>query len=141
MIYIFVALIFYTIALLFSAAAARSANSNIVTAIVNVFSALIPLAIIAPIVSRKVMTQQKYGLLLAVLGGICIAIFTLALNKSFTLNKVGVVTPIVFGGAILLTSLLSYFVFKEKISSIHFAGLAFLALGFCIVIYARATGQ
>lgn len=141
MIYILIALVFYTGAILFSAGAARNANSNIVTAIVNTFSALLPIALIAPIISKRAIEQQKSGLLLAVLGGICIAVFTLALNKSFTFGKVGVITPIVFGGAILLSTLLSYFIFKEKVSQLQFAGLAILAIGLLVIIYARATGQ
>lgn len=141
MIYIFIALIFYTAAVLFSAGAARSANSNVVTAIINSFAALLPLALVAPILSKRIAVEQKSGLLLAILAGICIAVFTLALNKGFTVNKVGVIVPVVFGGAILLSTLLSYFIFKEKVTPLQLGGLMLLAIGLCIVIYARATGQ
>jgi drug/metabolite transporter (DMT)-like permease len=65
----------------------------------------------------------------------------MALNKSFSLNKVGIVTPVVFGGAIFLSTILSYFIFKEKITGIQGLGLAFLAIGFILIIYAKATAS
>ena len=75
---------------------------------------------------------------MAVLGGIVISLFVLALNKSFTQNKVGVVAPVVFGGAILISTVLSYFIFKEKIDGIETVGLVLVLAGLGFLIYARA---
>jgi len=78
---------------------------------------------------------------MTVASGICLALFVMALTKSYSLNKVGIVAPIVFGGAIVLSTLLSTLVFKEKISLIEGMGLAILTLGFGIIIYARVAAK
>lgn len=141
MVYIFLALIFYSIAMLFGIASARNANTNLAAAITNFVSAIIPIAVVIPIVSKKMVGQQKFGILMAALGGASIALFVMSVNKAYSLNKVGIVTPIVFGGSIMLVTVASYFLFKEKISSLQLFGLALLAAGFVVIIYARATGK
>lgn len=141
MIYIFVALICYTAALLFVTAAARNLNTNLSTAIINVVSAIVPIVISIPILSKKSLASQRFGVSMAVLAGIMIALYGLAFAKGISINKVGVVAPVVFGGAIFLSTILSYFIFKEKVSQLQLIGLLFLALGFSLVIYARATGR
>jgi len=76
---------------------------------------------------------------MAILSGLVVSLFVLALTKSFTQNKVGIITPVVFGGAILITTVVSYFVFKEKLSLLEGTGLAIILAGLAVVIYARAT--
>jgi uncharacterized membrane protein len=141
MIYIFLALGLYTAALIFGAAAARNVNSNFASAVTTIISAITTTAVALPLFSRKTVTDNKFGVIMAVLSGVTVALFTLAINKGFTLNKVGIVSPIVLGGAIFLSTILSYFVFKEKVSLIQFIGLVFLAIGLGAIIYARATGK
>ena len=141
MVYLILALLFYTSAILLGTTAARNANTNLVSGIVNTISAIIPVAISIPLFTKRTFTSQKYGILMAVLGGITIAFFTMALNKSFTQNKVGIVTPIVFGGAIFLSTILSYFFFKEKSTLLEAIGLSLLGVGLILIIYARATSK
>jgi multidrug transporter EmrE-like cation transporter len=76
---------------------------------------------------------------MAAIGGVFIGLFVLALNKSFSENKIGIVTPIVYGGTILLSTVLSYFLFKEKVTALEGSGLLFVLIGLVIVTYARAT--
>jgi len=139
MIYAILAMLFYSIALLFITAASRHANTNIVTAIVNSFSAAIPIIIATSLVSKKVVTGHKFGLIMAVCGGLAIALFGLALTKAFTQNKVGIVTPIVFGGAIFISTLTSLFIFKEKTSPLQVLGLLLVGVGLITIVYARVT--
>lgn len=141
MIYLFIAIIFYTAAILLGTAASRNVNTNLSSGIMNALSAIIPLAVAAPYFARKTIENHKFGIAMAVLAGICIAIFSMALNKGYTLNKVGIVAPIVFGGAIFFSTLLSTVVFKEKITLIEGVGLAVLFVGFGIIIYARAIAK
>ena len=138
-IYIFLALIFYTGAILVGAAASRHANTNLVAAISNLVSAVIPIAIIIPILSKKTFSSQKFGVVMAVVTGLLIALFTLALTKSYSINKIGIVAPIVFGGAIFLSTILSYFIFKERLTLTEGIGLSLLGAGLVIIIYARAA--
>ncbi len=131
----------YTVALLFITAADRNLNVKIATAIINGLSALVPLIIAIPMISRKQISSQRFGITMAVLGGLFIALFGLALGKSFSFNKVGVVTPVVFGGAIVLSTLLSALIFKEKLYRIETAGLLVMTVGICIVIYSRIVAK
>ncbi len=141
MIYIILAMLFYTVALLLIAAADRNLNIKVATAIINGLSAIVPAVLAIPAISRKGLSTQKFGLTMAILGGTCIALFGLTLAKSFSLNKVGIVTPIVFGGSIVLTALLSTLVFKEKLHATEITGLVVMTAGIAIVIYARATAS
>jgi drug/metabolite transporter (DMT)-like permease len=141
MIYIFIAMLFYAVAILFGAAASRNANTNLVAAITNLVSAIVPIAVIVPIVGKKMITNNKFGVVLAVMAGISIAIFAMSIAKAYSVNKVGIVAPIIFGGALFLSTIASYFIFKEKISGMQAVGLTILAVGFGIIIYARATGK
>jgi uncharacterized membrane protein len=141
MIYLLVALVFYSIAIVLGTAASRNANPTLAAGITNLLSAVIPLALAIPYLTKKGLTGHKFGVIMAVLSGLCIAIFAIALNKSFAVNKVGIVAPIVFGGAIFVSTFLSYFVFKERITLFEGVGLAFLAVGLCFITYARAVAK
>lgn len=141
MIYIILAMIIYSVAILFATAASRHANTNLAAAVINIFSALLPVAIVLPTLTKKSLQSQKFGVIMAVVTGLLIAVFVMTINKAYSQNKVGVVTPVVFGGAIFLSTIMSYFVFKEKVSQLQLAGLVVLAIGFGIVIYARAYAK
>lgn len=134
-------MIFYTGAILLSTFASRAINSNLVSAIVNTVSAIIPIVVVAPMLGKKIFENGNMGIITAVLSGICVALFAMTLNKSFQLNKVAIVSPIVFGGAIFLSAILSYFIFKEKAASFQLTGLAFLGIGLLFIIYSAATGK
>src|SRR3990167_2777280 len=139
MVYLLLAVIFYSLAVLIGASASRNANTNLVSFLNTSFSAIIPFIIIAPSLSKKTFQNHKYGVLMAILSGLVVSLFVLSLTKSFTQNKVGIITPVVFGGAILITTVVSYFVFKEKLSLLEGTGLAIILAGLAVVIYARAT--
>lgn len=141
MLYILIALIFYTAALMIGTVANRAINSTVVTAIINTLSAIIPIFLIAPHIDKRLFTDGKHGLIMAVLAGICIAIFSLAINKSFQVNKVALVSPIVFGGAIFLTAILGYIFFKEKLSILHISGLILMGVGLLTIIYSAVSGK
>jgi multidrug transporter EmrE-like cation transporter len=102
-------------------------------------SAVIPFVVALPFLNKKNVTSHKYGIVMAIIAGLAIALFSMALTKSYSLNKVGIVAPIVFGGAIVLSTLFSIIIFKDKTSSIELTGLAVVAVGIALIIYARAT--
>ncbi len=141
MIYIFLALILYSVAILVGASASRNINTNLAAAITNLVSAVIPIAVVVPILAKKTFTNYKFGISMAFLDGVLIALFTMALTKAYSINKVGIVAPVVFGGAIFLSTILSYFVFKEKITVTEAAGLILVGIGLVIVTYARAIAS
>lgn len=141
MIYIILATIFYTGAILLGTLAARNANAVVVATVMNATSALLPLLIAFPVIMKNGFSHQRTGILYALLTGVAIALFTLALNKSYAEHKVAIVAPLVFGGAIFLSAILSVVVFKEKISPLQGFGLGVLLLGFVLIIYARVSGR
>jgi len=47
---------------------------------------------------KKIVENGKFGIIMAILGGISVALFVMTINKSFQVNKVAMVSPIVFGG-------------------------------------------
>ena len=141
MIYILVAMLLYTATTLLGAYASRHADGGLISAIMNIMSAVLPIAIIIPYVSKINLQDSKYGIIAAIFAGVTIALFTLAINKSYSVNKVGIVAPIVFGGAIFLSTLLSTILFKEKVSMVQGLGLTLLGFGFIVVTYARWVGK
>ena len=141
MITIFVALIFYTTALMFIAIASRRLDSSIVTMIGNIISAIIPIGAALPMIERYPVAQNKEGYMYAAIAGACIAIFGIALARSFADSRVAIVNPIVFGGSIFLTAVLSAFIFKERISMFQGIGLACMFVGLSFIVYSKVTGK
>lgn len=140
MLYLLFALVFYTAALMLIAFASRITSSSLVTAIVNTVSIIIPISIVFFTQDKKLF-DNKLGIIIAVFGGVAIALYTLTFNKSLQLNKVALVAPIVFGGAIFLTAILSYFIFKEKLSPLHLTGLLTVGVGLLIIAYSAVSGK
>ncbi|MBI3984403.1 MAG: hypothetical protein HY344_00460 [Candidatus Levybacteria bacterium] len=137
MIYIFLGLVFYTSLLLIGTFASRMANTNLVSAIVSLFSAIIPTLVAIPLLNKATIENQRIGVMAAIIAGLIVGLFTLVLNKSLAVNKVGIVIPIIFGGSIFLSTILSYFIFKEKVSLMHGIGLGFLGIGILIITYVK----
>jgi len=136
MIYIFLALITYSAAILMGAYANRHANISLVSLIVNIMSISVPLLLfLTAKTGTKISTRA--GIMAAIAGGLLISVFSLALGKSYEQNNVAIVGPIVFGGAIVITSILSYFLFKEKIVPLQGLGLLLVTIGLALVVYSR----
>lgn len=138
MIYLVLATLLLTLLTVLAATAARNLNTNIATAIIHVTSVFIPLIIAFPAIAKREFANYKFGIMMAIAAGLSVGLYGLAVNKAFTVNKLGVVTPAVFGGAILLSTLAGYFLFKEKLNTLEFIGLVFVLAGFCLIVYARA---
>ena len=138
MIYLVLALILFSILNLTAAAAARNLNTNIATVVINVVAVLLPLAVALPAIAKKGLAGHKFGLIMAVITGILVGFYALSMNKAFTLNKVGVLVPAVFGGTVFLTAVISFFLFKERLNTVEAVGLGLVFIGLMVIIYARA---
>ncbi|MEK7603136.1 MAG: hypothetical protein AAB459_02755 [Patescibacteria group bacterium] len=137
MFYIIASCLLYTAAIMLGAYASRNANTNLVSAIVNILASVVPVAVIIGSFSAKWKASSTSGLIAAALGGILIALFTMALNKAYSQENIAIISPIVFGGAIALSTVLSYIIFKEKIVPLQAIGLFFVLVGLILVIAAR----
>ncbi len=139
MIYIIAAMVFYTLVILVGAQAARNAETNLVNAIINTVSAIIPIGIFISVINQGFSQSSKYGLIMSVATGVLVALFGLALTKSYSTDKVAIVAPVVFGGAIFLSAILSAVLFKEKISMLQGVGLILMGIGLAFIIYTKST--
>lgn len=134
-------MVLYAVAIVFGAVASRNLNTNLAAGIMNVLPAVLPLVVAIPHFTKNTIMNHKFGLMMAMVAGILIAFFTMALTKSYALNKVGIVAPVVFGGAILLSTVLSAIFLKEKITTLEGIGLVVVLLGLALIIYARAIAK
>lgn len=141
MLYIFLALLLYSATIMFATLASRGANAILVSAILNSISAIIPIALVAPLLNKQLFVNSRQGIIMAVFAGIAVAFFSIFLTKSYAVNKIAIVAPIVFGGAIFLTAILSAIFFKEKITLMQGIGLLLLGIGLIVVIIARISGK
>ena len=141
MIFIVIAAVFYAFAIIFGTVASRHLNTNLSAGIINLLSATIPIAVAIPAITKKSLVSNKFGLLMSLFAGMCIAIFAMALTRSYSLNKVGIVAPLVFGGSILISTILSFVILKEKATITQIIGLLIVMVGLSVIIYSRATGQ
>ncbi|HUD44059.1 MAG TPA: EamA family transporter [Patescibacteria group bacterium] len=134
-------MICYSIAVVLISMASRHTDTNLVVAITNILGALVPLIIVIPILNKQLFINGKFGIVLSLLAGICIAVFSVFFSKSLSVNKVGIVTPLIFGGMIFLSAILSSIFLKEKVSFFQGIGLALLGIGLLFIIYAKAAGK
>lgn len=141
MVFLFIAMALYAVSIIFGAVASRNLSTNLAAGIMNMLPAIIPLAVAIPHFTKNTIMNHKFGLVMAMCAGVLIAFFTMALTKSYALNKVGIVAPVVFGGAILLSTLLSAVFLKEKISLLEGLGLAVVTIGLAIIVYARVIAK
>lgn len=139
MFYLVFATLMLSAVLIFSTAASRRADTNLVTLIINIVSVLIPFIIVGLAFSKKTVSVQMPAIAFAIACGLCLGLYGMMINKSLSLVKVGVVVPTIFGGAILISTILSYFFFKESLKGFELAGLFLILAGLGTLIYARAV--
>lgn len=107
------------------------------TAVVHTLAAIVPVALLYPQMSRLGEIFTKQGLFFSLIAGLFIGIFGIVIGKAYAANNVGIVVPIVFGGSIFLSTVLSYFIFGEKVGAIQSVGLGLIFLGLYLVVYTR----
>lgn len=140
MIYIALATVFYSVFILLNTIAARVIDPVFAAAVVTGVSAIIPVVI--AVRAQTLTLTPLQGVVAAVAAGICIALYSIFLNRAFAAEKVGVVVPIVYGGSLVITTVLSLVVFRERIGTLQAIGLVVMMIGIGIVTYSRiAAGR
>jgi uncharacterized membrane protein len=107
-------------------------NSNVFGAILNFIGAMAPVGLYALVSQQRqpAAGDPKTGVTWALFGGACIALFTIALAYVFSTGKnVSFVTPLLYGGAVLLASLVGILVFKERANPLQLLGLLMIVAG------------
>jgi uncharacterized membrane protein len=113
-------------------------NTNLFGSVVNFLGALVPLSlfVLAMSAQKSLGSEPRKGLIYALLGGLAIAVFTIALTKIFSTGQnVSFVTPLVYGGAVLIASLVGIFVFKEQPNLFAVMGLVLIVVGIGAIAY------
>jgi len=84
--------------------------------------------------------EEKYlKLIFSVIAGIAIAIFSVVFVKLFEKGgNMSFVIPLVYGGSIVLTSIVSHVWLSEKISLWNLVGLVVISFGFLIIVTSKA---
>lgn len=117
----------------------HSADSNIVGTIINLLGALIPFTLFLVSDIKISHAGSLKGISWAVAGGVGIAVFTLAMARLFVTGwSLALVSPIVYGGAILIVSLIGAIAFKEELGIFQLLGLLLVVLGIGTIIYGRS---
>ncbi len=138
---IIIATIGYTFFQFFSAKAGGKIDGGLVPVVVNIFAVLIPLTFLLVKVFNKsqFLHTQRIGLFYAILAGVSIAVFAMAFQKIFQQGgNLSYVSPLIFGGAIALSTILSVIFLKESVTRLHLAGIFLVASGLCLISFARA---
>lgn len=116
------------------------ADANIVGTIINLVGAMVPFALFVQSGMKlgDFSGPTLTGLAWAVAGGIGIASFTLTMARIFQVGgQLGVVSPLVYGGAIVIVTLVGVFMFRERIGAWQVAGLLLVTAGLGCIVYAR----
>ena len=138
-----IALIFYTLFQVCIGRTGGEIDANLSAFIFNGLGAIIPITFYFLYrLSKKVSTvpTTKMGVVYSVLGGVAIAVFSIALVKAFEKGgNVSLVIPLVYGGSIVLAALIGSLGYGEKVDPWHMLGLVLISLGFVVIVLANSA--
>ena len=134
------AIVFYTLFDVFASKASNGIDANLSSVIFNGLGAALPLAIYGFLKFKgsKLVQTTSPGVLYSVLAGVSIAIFSILLIKIFERGGLAYVMPLIYGGAVILASLVGWLLFKEAVSALQLVGIAAVALGIALIVIAKA---
>ncbi len=128
--------LFYTLFAIFAGLAGGKVDNWLAAILYNGIGTVIPFAVY--IMSRTKGKTTASGIFFAGLAGIGIFLFSVILARVFNRGgNLAYVIPVVYGGAIALSSLFGWLALKEKVSGIQAAGIVFIIAGVACVAYAK----
>ncbi len=141
LILIFFATVFYTLFDFFASKASNQLDPNFSAVLFNGIGALIPFVVYVFYKLSKgaqLITTTRAGVLNSILAGVSIALFSMLLIKVFEKGGLTYVVPLIYGGTIVLASLLGWLVSKEQITLLQGLGIVVIALGIGMVVVGKA---
>lgn len=135
------AVVIYAAFITFVSRAGGKIDSGLGAFIFNGLGAMVPLAVftIAKTTNPKEMLPTtKNGLIFAVLAGLCVGIFSLLMLKIFQKGSLGYVMPIVYGGAIALSSVSGWALFNASINTLQVGGVLLVVAGIVLIAIGKA---
>jgi small multidrug resistance pump len=130
------AIVSYVIFITMVSRAAGRIDDGLSGFIYNGLGALVPLAIFAAIKlagSKDMLPNTKSGVVYSVVAGIALGVFTILLMRIFQKGSLGYVMPIIYGSAILLSSMAGWLWFNASINALQAAGIALVVIGIILV--------
>lgn len=130
------AVIVYTIFIVFVSRAAGKLDDGLSGFIYNGLGAMVPLVAFAIMKvgdGKGMLPTTKNGVLYSVLAGVAIGVFTIIMMRIFQKGSLGYVMPIVYGGAVLLSSVAGWVFFQANINTLQIAGLLLVVVGIILV--------
>lgn len=138
---IILATIFYTLFDAFASKAGGKIDPNASSVIFNGLGAILPLLIYGYLKASKkgqLIPASKSGVLYSALAGISIAVFSILLIKIFEKGDLAYVVPLIYGGTVVLASLVGILLFKEAASWLQIVGILFATVGIAMIAVAKA---
>lgn len=142
-IFLIIAIVSYSLTGIFLSRAAGKMDASLVTALSNSVAVALPLVLYfyMKFAGRVESVQTKTsGIIFTILAGAAVAIFGIALTKLFEKGgNLGYVMPAVYGGAIVITTLVGIFFFKEEVSLYSILGVILVALGIGFITFSKVA--
>lgn len=130
------AVVLYAIFITFVSRAGGKIDDGLGGFIFNGIGALVPIAVFLAMKAshaKGMLPTTKNGVLYSVLAGVAIGLFTLVVMKIFQKGSLGYVMPIIYGGAILLSSIAGWLWFSASINTLQVVGLLLVVAGIVLV--------
>jgi uncharacterized membrane protein len=133
--------VFYAGFQIFSRLAGGKIDGFLVPIIINLVAVFIPLFVYVQQKAKgsTFLATTRPGLVYAVFAGASIALFAISFAKIFQKSgNLAFVSPIIFGGSILLSTLFGALLLKEQMSPLHIVGFIAILFGIGLIILAKA---
>jgi len=122
---------------IFAGLAGNHINSWLAAVMYNGIGTLVPLIVYLSVASKGKTTAK--GIFFAGLAGVGIMLFSVIFARIFALGgDLPYVIPVIYGGAIVLSSMFGWLVLRDRLSLLQGAGLMLILAGITLVVVAKA---
>jgi uncharacterized membrane protein len=130
------AIVLYAIFITFVSRAGGKIDDGLGGFIFNGVGAVVPIVVFLAMKAshaKGMLPATKNGVLYSVLAGVAIGLFTLVVMRIFQKGSLGYVMPIIYGGAVVLSSLAGWFLFSATVNALQIAGILLVVAGIVLV--------
>ena len=133
---ILICTLFYALFEIFAGLAGGKVDEWLAAVLYNGIGTIVPLVVY--FISKGRSRSTTSGIVFAALAGVGILLFSVVLARIFNRGgNLAYVIPVVYGGAIVLSSIFGWLCLKEKVSGLQAFGLALVVAGVACVVAAR----
>ncbi len=136
------AVITYSLYGVFASQASNRIDATLASVVFNGLAFVIPFVIYVFykfVRHDRLIPTTQTGLFYSLLAGIAIALFSILLVKLFEKGDVAYVMPVVYGGTIVVSSLVGWVYLKETVSLLQGVGIVVTLAGVLLVVLSRLS--